>query len=79
MKKVLLGALLLLSIATYSQDSFLDRIGNGNGHGHNDDDNDDDDNDDDDNDDDDCPNLPITDYLYILGLVGVVYAGKKLI
>jgi hypothetical protein len=69
MKKILLGALLLLSIATYSQDSFLDKIGNGNGHGHNDD------NDDDDEDNDD-PQAPITDYLYILGLAGIVYAGN---
>jgi hypothetical protein len=83
MRKILLGALLLLSIVSYSQDdSFIDKIGNGhgnNGHdndNHHDDDNDDDDNDDDD--DDDYPAAPIIDYLYILAIAGVVYANKKL-
>lgn len=74
MKKILLGALLLLSIASYSQDdSFMDKIGKGNGHGHNDDD------DEDDEDNDDGPAAPIGDYLYVLGIVGAVYATKKLI
>jgi len=75
MKKILLGALLLLSIASYSQESFLDKIGNGNGHGQNDDDDDDEDEDDDDNE----PGAPISDYLYLLGIAGVVYAGRKTI
>jgi len=76
MKKILLGALLLLSIASYSQESFLDKIGNGNGHGQNDDD---DDEDEDEDDDDNEPGAPISDYLYLLGIAGVVYAGRKTI
>jgi hypothetical protein len=63
-----------LSIASYSKD---------NEHGHNDDNDDyydDNNNDDDDNNNnDDNPALPITDYLYIVAIAGVVYAGKKLI
>ena len=77
MKKILLGALLLLSIASYSQESFLDKIGNGNGYGQNDDDDEDDDEDDDD--DDNEPGAPISDYLYLLGIAGVLYAGRKTI
>ena len=74
MKKILLGALLLLSIASYSQESFLDKIGNGNGHGQNDDDDDEDE-----EDDDNEPGAPISDYLYLLGIAGVLYAGRKTI
>lgn len=67
MKKILLGALLLLSIATYSQYDSLE-VTNVNCY-----------NDDDDDYDDDDPSAPINDYLYILAITGVFYAGKKLI
>lgn len=94
MKKLLLGFMLLLSIITYSKNSsqmiIADKIwdgnenwnGNGNenencnGNGNENGNNYDDDNEDDD---DDCPSAPISDYIYILGFLGIIYVGKKII
>ena len=71
MKKVLLGALLLLSMSSYSQDLSLHKIGNSNIYGGDYDD------DDDDDDDDNSPAAPISDYLYVIGAAGIVYAGRR--
>jgi hypothetical protein len=83
MKRITLGALLLLSMTTLSQHPTTYDTGQSISHNDNRDEDDDDDyeddDDDDDDDDNDCPNVPITDGLYLLGMAGVIYMGRKLI
>jgi len=81
MKKILLGALLLLSILSYSQNGngSANSNNNGNGWGFGNGNGNNDDNDDDDDDGDDGPSAPIDTYIYLLGFVGTIYVGKKII
>ena len=74
MKKLLLGILLLLSMVLFGQedDSNLentDKRGNGHGNGHGNHDDSEDDN----------PQTSISDYIYVLGLVGAIYSGNRII
>ena len=80
MKKLVLLIMLIMCTSAFSTNVENPHLLTSSKHSDCDDHDDDDDDDDDhDDDDDDNPALPITDYLYIIAIAGVLYAGKKLI